>query len=206
MCQWPQCSCEAPTHAVIKYQRISQMSARPSHRENIPFATVFEVILTLCEPDRVSCHQIITTIFIDLFLMSQLEPFILTVNLECAAFIFITWTKSQLCWRPSVVKKWQRTGLSKSDRDVLAVSSLTDAWRVRHDTRSSERMCWLRTAVWVSLSSCRCSGLICRTFLHLQPISSWKPQSADTSTLKVVKCFQWGDNINRRLQFRQVQK
>lgn len=103
-------------------------------------------------------------------------------------------------------KKRQWTGVLKSDRDVLPASSLIDAWQVRHDTRSSERVCWLRSAAWVSLSSCRCLGLIWRTFLHLQPVSSWKAQCADTSTVstqdtlvKVVKCFQWGDNINGRL-------
>lgn len=70
MCQWPECSCEAPIHAVIKYQSISQMSARRHIKgENIPCATVFEVILTLCEQDHISCHQIRTKIVIDLLSM-----------------------------------------------------------------------------------------------------------------------------------------
>lgn len=75
MWQWPECSCEAPTHAAIKYQSISQMSARRHIRgENIPFSTVFEVILTLCEPDHLPRHPIITKIVIDLVSMPQLEP------------------------------------------------------------------------------------------------------------------------------------
>lgn len=60
----------------------------------------------------------------------------------------------------------------KGTETRFPVPSLTDGWRVRHDTRSSECLCWFRAAV---------RGPIWRTFVHLQPVSLWKPQSADTS-------------------------
>lgn len=87
---------------------------------------------------------------------------------------------------------WQWTGASNTDRDVLPVSSMTDAWRLRHGMRSSGRVRWHHAAVWVSPSSCRCLGLIWRTFLHLQAISSWKLQ------------FRAGTEVNRRLIYLKV--